>query len=467
LEIARAIQRANLPSLPYAALKLFPQIQLHALMKPAEKVGGDLYDFLLVGPDKLYFVVGDVSGKGIAAAMFMVQTRTRLRGLMAEGKIPSEILHRLNEDICAENGATCMFVTLLLGCLDLTTGALVLSSAGHDSPLLRAPSGQISTWELPRGPACGFMPGVAYTDARGSLQGGAALLLFTDGMTEAQNVSGEFFTLEGVQTEWSHLAPTEPQKELAALVQAVETFAGAAPQSDDIALLQVVSAVTALEPSHATPKTASTVAGTGPVMPRETFPTPSMQATTSPSSASPEGPMTPARRLDLRAELEELPRLMEFAEAPWDDENAAPLSDATLYRLQVVFEELFVNVCKHGAALASASLADAGPDGAPALGMGPSEEPLQTGVRVEVELRRTEAGVAWSFRDTARAFNPLEHLPASAPPPSPPSPPPDLDTIAPGGHGLRLVREFSASLGYRREGGTNWLWGTLDETPAT
>ena len=191
LHIAHNIQMSMIPK----TFPAFPQrndIELYASLTPAKAVGGDLYDFF-IRDEKLFFCIGDVSGKGVPASLVMAVSRTLFRNISAHTEQPSHIVDMMNVNVC-EGNESCMFVTLFVGVLDLKTGHLRYSNAGHDAPYLQASM-------LPCDPnlPIGLMPEHEYSEQEITLAPGSTLFLYTDGLTEAENARQEMFGRKRVE----------------------------------------------------------------------------------------------------------------------------------------------------------------------------------------------------------------------------------------------------------------------------
>jgi sigma-B regulation protein RsbU (phosphoserine phosphatase) len=240
LEIARQIQRSMLPPSPKEPLD--GVFLVAAALRPAREVGGDLYDFFLT-ESGLLFAIGDVSDKGIPAALLMARTTGLLRTLGAGGAAPDHVLHQLDVRLSQGNEA-CMFVTAGLGLLDGETGILRYASAGHESPLLRRRDGSIVLLESEGGPALGL--GVDFGDGggmptpwSGRLEPGDALVLYTDGATEAFDAAGQAFGHERLR-ETVAATPADALDTLPARVaEAIERFASGGLPRDDLAVLVI------------------------------------------------------------------------------------------------------------------------------------------------------------------------------------------------------------------------------------
>ena len=243
LRIAREIQLSMVPK-DLSAFKGRSEVDLAAKLAPAREVGGDLYDFFFIDDDRLCLLVGDVSDKGVPSALFMVRSMTLLRnGVLREGIEPDTVLSSVNREL-GESNDLCMFLTLFLGILDVKTGELIYSNAGHLPPLLLDATGGHRTLELPRGLPLGLSKKAKYSCRRLRLAPGEGLLLFTDGITEAGNLEGTFFDYPLLEHVLDNLRQTGPNPPDASTIvetvfREVETFSRGVPQSDDIAILCV------------------------------------------------------------------------------------------------------------------------------------------------------------------------------------------------------------------------------------
>lgn len=238
LSAARDIQAGMLPR----TFPPFPdrtELDIFALLESAKQVGGDLYDYTLIDRDRLFFVVGDVSGKGVPAALFMAMTTTLFKSTALSGGTTGEIMARVNAELARDNAAQ-MFVTAVCGILDLRTGVVQYSNGGHEAPFLRRADGRLE--RLPRQPgiALGVMDDMAFGAAEVRLGPGDALVLFTDGVSEAANLADDLFTVARIETALAAPGARNSARRLAeGLADDVRVFVGEAPQSDDIAILVV------------------------------------------------------------------------------------------------------------------------------------------------------------------------------------------------------------------------------------
>ena len=232
---AAMIQRSILPS----NFPPFPdrnEFQLHAAMTPARGVGGDLFDFFLLDKDHLAFAVGDVSGKGVPAALFRAVARTLLRATAPHRPSPSECLNYMNQSLSNEN-ASGMFVTFFYGVLDTRTGDLQFANAGHNPPYVFLPDGTFRPLEDKGGPMLGLFPGLTYESASTRLTPGECIVVYTDGVTEAKDTAEEFFNDERLEEYLKAHAPEPVEQLVNGLHQRVQDFATGAPQADDITAL--------------------------------------------------------------------------------------------------------------------------------------------------------------------------------------------------------------------------------------
>lgn len=235
LSIARDIQLAMLPR-GRVIDRDRSHLEAHARLEPAKAVGGDFYSFIEDGEDRLWFAVGDVSDKGVPAALFMARTVTVLEVAARVADSPDKVLIEASRRL-VEGNDTCMFATVLCGCIDVRTGDCVMASAGHEPPLLLQADGQVETIPVQSGPPLGFEVSTGFPLWRGRLAPGATLLGYTDGITEAFNVDGEAFGEERLAAALNPQHDAQAQCER--LVAQVHAFADPAPQSDDITVLAI------------------------------------------------------------------------------------------------------------------------------------------------------------------------------------------------------------------------------------
>jgi len=205
-------------------------------LDPAKETAGDLYDFFMVDEQRLCFAIGDVSGKGVPAALFMAMTKTMLKSRAASDPSPASIVTHVNDVLSADND-NCMFVTLYLGILNLRDGTLVATNAGHNPPLIKREGGQFEWVTGQDGPIAGPIPGIAFKERKTQLAPGDELFFYTDGVTEADNGRRELFGNEQLKAILDDSPGTSVVDRVRDVMQAVKIFAGEAPQSDDITML--------------------------------------------------------------------------------------------------------------------------------------------------------------------------------------------------------------------------------------
>ena len=237
LRIANDIQMGMLPE-DFPTKDDRDDVQLFASLTPAKEVGGDLFDFYF-RDEKLFFCIGDVSGKGVPASLFMAVTRSTFRTVSAHESMPDRIVTTMNKTIVDMN-KTHMFVTLFVGVLDLPTGRLRYCNAGHDAPLLAG----VGVGELPcdSNIPVGFMPTWKYTLQEAQIFTGTTILLFTDGLTEAMNAKNEQFQMERVNNVAAQAlaqGQQEPHLLINKMIDAVHQFVGDAEQSDDLTMMAI------------------------------------------------------------------------------------------------------------------------------------------------------------------------------------------------------------------------------------
>lgn len=230
LEIAKQLQLSILPR----PLPPREDVVVHGVMLPAKEVGGDFYDFFFIDEHKLAVVVADVSGKGVPAALFMAITRTLLKATSLFTPSPGACLERLNAFLAAENDQM-MFVTLLYGLIDLRSGTFSYACAGHNPALLRHSDGRVVALPTTGDVALAVVEDATYQERVAQLRPGDALLLYTDGITEAFDPEGDLYGEERLMEAWSK-APVAagPATAAGSLVEQVHSFERGQPQTDDV-----------------------------------------------------------------------------------------------------------------------------------------------------------------------------------------------------------------------------------------
>ena len=237
LQVASGIQMGMLPK-DFPANHERDDVQINATLTSAKEVGGDLFDFYF-RDNKLFFCIGDVSGKGIPASLFMAVTRSVFRTVSAKECRPDMIVTSLNNTI-ADMNESLMFVTLFVGVLDLKTGMLSYCNAGHDAPMLVGAG--VGTLPCDANIPVGVDPDFHYTQQEALVYTGTTIFLYTDGLTEAENTAHELFSLQRAkQTAADALAnqQQEPKQLISIMTEAVHRFVGDAEQSDDLTMMAI------------------------------------------------------------------------------------------------------------------------------------------------------------------------------------------------------------------------------------
>ena len=235
LNVARKIQAGMLPQL----FPLFPDktsIDLYAMMHPAREVGGDFYDFFLVDDEHLALVIADVSGKGIPGALFMMISDILIRSEVKPGITPATVLTRVNERICRNNRAE-MFVTVWLGILELSTGKMQASNAGHEYPAIRRAGGSYELFKDMHGLVLGGLDDMVYKDYELKLEKGDSIFVYTDGVTEATDADSRLFGTGRLLDSLNRDQDAGVKEVLAEVLTGIRSFVKDAPQFDDITMM--------------------------------------------------------------------------------------------------------------------------------------------------------------------------------------------------------------------------------------
>lgn len=235
LEFAKSIQASALPN-KFPAFPKRHDFDIFASMEPAKEVGGDFYDFYLTENNTLNFLIADVSGKGIPAAMFMMQAKTELKSLKEAGQPLDAVFTHGNEALCEGNDAG-MFVTAWQGGIDLTNGEVQFVNAGHNPPLVRHADGQFEYLRGRAGFVLAGMEGVRYKTQNLKLESGDVLFLYTDGVTEAMNVQNELYGEERLLKALNSCCYDSMADICRFIREEVSAFVGEAPQFDDITMM--------------------------------------------------------------------------------------------------------------------------------------------------------------------------------------------------------------------------------------
>jgi len=236
LSVAARIQLSMLPR-KFPAFPDRTDVDIFAEILPAKEVGGDFYDYFLIDDDRFGLVIGDVSGKGVPAAIFMAVTRTLLRATALQNLSAGDCLQYINS-VLVEQGDPAMFVTVFYGVLNTRNGELAYGLAGHNPPYVFA-GGSVRALDVPADPLVGMIDGVAYHTHHLQLNRGEAILLFTDGVTEAANASENLFSEERLEAWLKGSADLPLSEVVGGLVGEIRNFTGEHPQADDLTILAV------------------------------------------------------------------------------------------------------------------------------------------------------------------------------------------------------------------------------------
>ena len=237
LNVATQIQAEMLPRV-FPPYENHPEIELFASMTPAKEVGGDFYDFYMTDDDHFAVVVGDVSGKGVPAALFMVIAKTLLKDAAYQFATPAEIFNHVNNILCETNESG-LFVTCWMAILEISTGRILFANAGHTAPLLLH-NGQVSYLTVKPNLMLAAMEGIPYKNHEIRIDAGDRLFIYTDGITEATNKSNELYGEERLLKVFEKTTG-KSSKEILSIVQSdIDAFVQDAPQFDDITMLEMV-----------------------------------------------------------------------------------------------------------------------------------------------------------------------------------------------------------------------------------
>ena len=236
LSIAHDIQM-SMVSKSFSPFPECEKLELSAMLRPAKEVGGDFYDFF-IRDGKLFFCIGDVSGKGVPASLVMAITKTMFRVFAKDTDSAADIMRKLN-DVLSDHNEANMFVTMWIGVLDFEANSLSYCNAGHNPPLLTQPDGSLRWLETKACLPIGVLESAEYHETMLKMSDSQALLLYTDGVTEAENISQEQFGMQRVQDVFLQSAPYSIMTIIENLQQELARFAAGAEQTDDITLLCV------------------------------------------------------------------------------------------------------------------------------------------------------------------------------------------------------------------------------------
>jgi sigma-B regulation protein RsbU (phosphoserine phosphatase) len=235
LNAARSIQMSLVPK-HFPAFPGRPEFEVHALLRPAREIGGDLYDFYFLDEEWLCFLIGDVSGKGVPAALFMAVTKTLLKASSSRSVPMDKMIAHVNDELCEQTDSG-MFVSLLYAHLNTRTGALEFCNAGHPIPYLLGADQKSQPLTATKDVAIGAMSALDYHMTRVQLAPGDTLFFYTDGVTEAMDRSDRFYSNARLECVLNDVGTLEVEKITRGVVRDVRTFCGEREQSDDISVM--------------------------------------------------------------------------------------------------------------------------------------------------------------------------------------------------------------------------------------
>jgi PAS domain S-box-containing protein len=234
LNVGHEIQMSFVPD--FSSLPDRAEFSICATLEPAREVGGDFYDSYFLDEDRFCFCIADVSGKGVPAALFMAMAKTLIKSRAADDRSTASILTHVNDELSVDNQA-CMFVTVFAGILNIRSGELVYTNAGHNPPYIKRKDGTLQRLDQRHGPAIGAMEGLVYKEERDRLQPGDLLFLYTDGVTEAIDTEDHLFSEDRLKDLLTAKSTKGAQTAVDHTVAAVRAFEGEAEQTDDITVL--------------------------------------------------------------------------------------------------------------------------------------------------------------------------------------------------------------------------------------
>lgn len=235
LAFAKNIQHSSLPT-RFPAFPDRTDFDIYAYMKPAREVGGDFYNFRLLDEDHLAMWIGDVSDKGVPAALFMMAINIVINNRASMGGTPAEIMAFVNNNICEHNEAN-LFVTIWLGILEISTGRLTFVNAGHEEPAVYHKGGTFELYRTKHNVAVGVFPDIEYTDYDIHLGRGDKLFVYTDGVPEATDMFDKLYTTGRMLEALNRYRDGSPQEILEGINRSVKEFVGDRPQFDDLTML--------------------------------------------------------------------------------------------------------------------------------------------------------------------------------------------------------------------------------------
>ena len=310
LEMAHSVQAALVP----LDLPQDPRAEVAAYMTPALDVGGDFYDAFLTDDGRLALAIADVSGKGVASALMMAVGRSVLRSAANQYPDPSQAVKFTNDELCGMNPKE-LFITCFFGVIDCELATLTYVNAGHDPPYIMRPGAGPEMLPMTGGMALGVMPGLNYAETTIPLDPGVVLYLYTDGVTEAENASGQQFSRERLESKLAASVAMGPQALMDEILTDLRSFTGDAKQFDDLTCMVVQFLGGAVEQSHIPARDERHLASGW-------------------------------RRMVVQAQLDSsLPRVQAFIER---FAKNLGLGAGEIYRINLALDELITNTIEHG-----------------------------------------------------------------------------------------------------------------------
>lgn len=209
---------------------------MYAAMLPAKEVAGDFYDFYMLDEDHLCILIADVSGKGVPAALFMMKGKEILKSRAIKGGKPSEILGHANKELASDNDAS-MFITVWLGILEISTGVITASNAGHEYPFVTDAEGVYRQFNDPHGAVCGVLENAVYEDYTITIPKGGGIFLYTDGIPEAIDKEEKFFGIERIEKSLNSHRGLSPKELIEQMDRDIKEFSAGMDQFDDITMM--------------------------------------------------------------------------------------------------------------------------------------------------------------------------------------------------------------------------------------
>jgi sigma-B regulation protein RsbU (phosphoserine phosphatase) len=235
LAVARDLQMSMLPT-DFAPNR--QECTLYGMLKPARELGGDFFDYFFVDDRRVCLIVGDVSDKGAASALFAAASKTLIKAYAHRESTSGDVVTRVNQEL-ARNNEFCMFVTLFLGILDLDSGEISFTNAGHDPPYVIRSGAPHEQLRHRHGPPMGVVEDLEYSEDEFVLRSGDVLLVYTDGVTDAENPDKKAFGLPRLESIVSASSGGAPEDVVREIVDALQRYEDGADQKDDVTILAV------------------------------------------------------------------------------------------------------------------------------------------------------------------------------------------------------------------------------------